>query len=585
MIPILYDKTATDFSLNGLGRLAETIECRVTEEINGIFELELSYPMTGPHFGQLVHSAIILAKPAARRDPQAFRIYRISKPINGRILVSARHISYDLAGIPADAFSGDDIDDALSEMADAAAVESDFDFSTDIISSKPFASSIPASIRSLMGGEENSFLSVYGGEWYFDNFECALLSARGENTGYRIAYGKNLVDFDQEENIEATFTGVMPFWQSGSTLVELPEKIISVENADAFPVPRIEVLDLSTEFDAQPTAAQLRAAAVIYMDENNFGVPAVSLSVSFVNLPDTEEYKKILRSSNLDLGDTVTVSFPALGVEKEAEVVQIVYDTLKERYESIEIGEIAQSLADTIQEQQARIETMPTTAEVERSIDHATGILDAGRGGHAIFGRNTDGWADELYFLDSEEYAEAEKVLRINMNGIGFSSQGVEGPYSQAWTLDGVLSLGGVNDSFGRLVLLNSNGDEIGSFSAARGLEFTRGQKIGFVADGTNVRLGDFYIADDYGRQILQSVDERTGMSANPNTSGQLYLWAGWTDSSHCVFSVSNDNVVSIQGSLLYNGRPIEDLISEAYDNGYSDGYADGQQHPIPPNS
>lgn len=251
-----------------------------------------------------------------------------------------------------------------------------------------------------------------------------------------------------------------------------------------------------------------------------------------------------------------------------------------------------QKITQVVSNNKKLIEARVTPAELQTEVDRATGVLQTGRSGYVVIGRNSDGYANEIYVLDAPSLEDAEKVLRINNAGIGFSSGGVDGPYYQAWTLDGILSLGGVNNSYGELQLLNNSGQVIGRFSAANGLEFDRGQNIGFKADGQNVRIGDFFVADDYGRQILQSVDERTGMSANPNTTGQLYLWAGWIDSNTCTFSVSNDGVVSIQGQLLINGERIEDMIDTAYDRGYDDGYdegyaigyADGQQHPIPPN-
>jgi hypothetical protein len=232
-------------------------------------------------------------------------------------------------------------------------------------------------------------------------------------------------------------------------------------------------------------------------------------------------------------------------------------------------------------------------AQVQTEVDRATGVLQTGKSGYVVIGRNEDGYANEIYFLDEPSLEDATKVLRINQAGIGFSSGGVGGPYYQAWTLDGILSLGGVNDSYGELQLLNSSGQVIGRFSAANGLQFDRGQEVGFKADGTNVILGDFYVANEYGRQILQSSDEKTGMSGEPNQPGGLYLWAGYNSSGDCVFLVNNRGEVHVQGDFYYKGTELSDLIqgaydsgySDGYDEGYSDGYADGQQHPIPPNA
>ena len=99
MIPILYKESATNFSTFGIGVLADTISCLVTEERNGVYELILKYPLNGPLYNEIKKERIIKAKPSDLSDPQAFRIYRITIPINGIITIYAQHISYDLINI------------------------------------------------------------------------------------------------------------------------------------------------------------------------------------------------------------------------------------------------------------------------------------------------------------------------------------------------------------------------------------------------------------------------------------------------------------------------------------------------------
>lgn len=530
MTPILFASDATDFSTNGIGRLSDCLSCTVQETMDGLFELAMTYPMGGAHFDALELGAIILAKPSAKRQPQAFRIYRITKPIDGRVAIYARHITYQLSFIPVSPFTAVGLENALATFKTSAASDCPFEFETDMESEATFAVQTPASMKAVMGGTNTSFLKVYGGIWEWDNWTAILRQERGSETSIRISYGKNLSKLDQDADLEKTYTAIYPYWVSGETRVELPEKVVRSQYADLYPFDRVQVLDLSSAFDGQPTEEQLRSYTEALMEESGFGTPTVNLALSFVNLADTVECREILTSDNLDLCDIIAVEFPGLGVSKKEQVIAIEWDVLRERYSGIEIGDQRSTLASVIEDQIETISTMPTTAEMTSRIDHATGILNAGRGGHAVFNRNTSGWADELLFMDNENYAQAQKVLRINMNGIGFSSTGYQGPYSQAWTLDGVLSLGGVNNAYGRLVLLNDDGDEIGSFSAAGGLEFLRGQAVGFQADGDTVKIGDFEVNDYYGRQILQSSDERTGISGQPNDASKLYFWANYRE-------------------------------------------------------
>ena len=107
VIPVLYAANTTDFSSFGLGVLTDTISCEVTEERNGVFECLLKYPVSGQHYGLITKECIIKAKPNDNAADQAFRIYRITKPLNGIVTIYGQHISYDLANVPVLPFSTD----------------------------------------------------------------------------------------------------------------------------------------------------------------------------------------------------------------------------------------------------------------------------------------------------------------------------------------------------------------------------------------------------------------------------------------------------------------------------------------------
>ena len=577
MIPILFSPASTSFGTNGIGRLSDAISCIVHEVRNGEFELSMEYPVDGAHYADIVHSAIIVAKPSARRSNQAFRIYKITKPMQGRITVQARHISYQLSFIPVSPFSAQNLTNALEGFCTNAAESCPFTLTADFTSASSYAVPIPTSIRAYLGGQRGSILDVYGGEWEWDNYSCILHRSRGQDNGYFIRYGKNLIDLKQEQSIESTYTGIYPYWVSEETMVTLSEKVIHAETAQNFPFQRTLVKDFSDKFDNAPTEAQLRAYTQGFITANGIGIPNVNLSLDFVNLADTEEHRGLLTTANIDLCDTVTVQFEKLGVNVQSKVIEIKYDVLRERYSSIEVGDRRSTLASTIEDQMETISTLATTEEVGRTVDRATGVLNSGRRGHVIINRNAEGWANEILFLDNENIASAVNVLRVNMNGIGFSSDGYDGPYYQSWTIDGILSLGGVNNAYGELRILDPQGkvlcavtkdgytvyDSDGStiigqwshsgISLRKGIiDFQWGtDSVGFYADGTKVQLGDWIIdSASYGRAILQSTDEVTGMSAETGDEDQLYLWAGYHDSDDYVFVVNGADAY-----VMYNGQ------------------------------
>lgn len=446
MIPILYPSNEINYINNGLGRLTDAISCDVTEERNGQFELEMVYPSDGIHFNEIQKFTQIYAKPADGKGPQPFRVYYISKPINGQSTIKAEHISYILSEIPVKPFTAGSVAAALSGLSQNAVITCPFTFWTDKSTVAPFEVKVPASIRSRLGGTEESILDVYGGEYEFDHYEVKLHNERGQDKGVTLRYGKNITDIKQEENITSTYTGILPYWRGddgyGNEDCVTLDTPIYAQNAGNFPYQRIEVVDLTTEFDGKPNQSELRIEGQTYLNKNTYGVPDVNISVSFVALWQTEEYKNIANLERVNLCDTVTVEFPKLNISASAKVVKTVYDVLSERYKNIELGDIRSNLAKSIStdirnSSNSAFSRFPTKSFLQRAIDHATELITGGLGGYVIINTNADGEPEEILIMDTDDIQTAVNVIRMNQNGIGFSNNGYAGPFRSAWTIDG----------------------------------------------------------------------------------------------------------------------------------------------------
>lgn len=438
---LLYPDTEQDFDTNGLGALSDCISCQVTEERNCLYELQMEYPIDGIHYSELASRCIVFAKPNPYRDPQPFRIYRITRPLNGMVTLYAQHLSYDLSGIPVSPFSAGSVVDTFSKLETEAAVDNPFAFWTDKTTQARFSVEVPSSIRSFLGGSQGSILDVYGGEYEFDRWLVRLWNQRGQNSGVTIRYGKNLTDLQQDENIANVATGVYPYWHSAgeeAVLVELPEKIVNAPGTYNFT--RIIPLDLTSEFQEQPTAYQLRSRAEEYVEKNNIGVPSVSLTVSFQPLDQTEEYKGIALLERVNLCDTVTVEYSELGVSAKAKCIKTVYDVLKDRYITIELGDARTNIADTILSQGQQIEDKPGMSYLQQAINNATELITGNKGGYVVLRDvNGDGEPDEILIMNTPDVANATKVWRWNNAGLGYSSNGYNGPYATAITQDGAI--------------------------------------------------------------------------------------------------------------------------------------------------
>ena len=450
---ILFDQNEEAFTSNGLGALPDATSCIVTEERNGEYEVEMEYPLTGSHFHDIQKRRILCVKPNPYDDPQPFRIYSITKPINGIVTVHAAHLSYDTSGsivklFPADAGSASA---AMSYLKNFSVPSTPFTFFTNVGKTGTMSVPKPSSIRSLLGGSAGSILDTFGGEYLFDKWNISLLESRGTNRGVTIRYGKNMTDLEQEENDTDFYTGVYPFWYSESEdggLVTLSTNNGIVNAPGTYDFVKIMPLDLSSEnfsketTDSEgytttiekPTEAELLAAAQKYIADNKIGIPKVSLDVSFVMLAQSDEYKDFARLETVKLCDTVTVEFEKLGVKTTAKCVKTVYNVLTGKYNSIELGEPKSSLAETVSNQGTLIEEASDKSYMEHAIQNATDLIMSGKlGGYVTVTKN------EIYIADNKDLDKAVKVWRWNSGGLGYSMNGKNGPFDLAITQDGAI--------------------------------------------------------------------------------------------------------------------------------------------------
>lgn len=434
MIPILYSPTTTSFTTGGIGKLIDAGSCIVTEERNGSYELEMTYPITGHLYDEIKQRSIIFAKPSPAQSEQPFRVYRITKPLNKVVTIYAAHISYDLSGIPVKNFTSQSVQAALTALTTSSVISNPFTFWSDKTNSGVMEIETPMPCRTIL----SNILDVYGGEYEFDKYTVKLHSIRGFDNGVSIKYGKNLTDLEQDENCSNVYTGVLPYWTGNDTTVSG-----SVVNAPGtYDFTRILPVDFTSDFEEQPSTAQLDNAATNYISDNNIGIPEVNLTVSFVHLNQTEEYKNLGIFERVELGDTIKVEFAAMGVSSTARCVKTVYNTLLERYDNVELGEVKKGLADTISSQTSSIidisKNSGVSSAVKAAIMAASEAITGQKGGSVILHDTRGGnKPNELLFLDNDDISQAQKVWRFNLSGFGYSSNGYEGPFTTAITRDG----------------------------------------------------------------------------------------------------------------------------------------------------
>ena len=440
MIPILFPAGETEFKTQGLGALTDVISCEVTEERNGEYELEMEYPAAGIHFEEIQTRCILFAIPSPYRLPQPFRIYRITRPMDGVVSVYAQHISYDLSGVPVLPFTASSAAETMMKLQNQAAIASPFRFFTDKNVVADFSVAVPSSTRSILGGQEGSVLDVYRGEYEWDGFDVWLHTHRGRDNGVTIRYGKNLTDAEQERDDSNVRTGILPYWTSdtGEVVRSEPEIIAA---SGTYDFERVVPVDFTSDFEQQPTPEQLAERGRTYVEANAVSNPKISITASFVRLEQFEPYTDLALLEKCDLCDTITVQYEELGIDAKAQIIKIQTDCLLEKYISVEIGEARSTISDTIANQGQEITDKPSMNDIESVVSQVAGkitsTITGAKGGNVrLLDTNGDGEPDTLYIADHPDPLQAQKVWRFNYEGWGASENGYNGPFRVAATLE-----------------------------------------------------------------------------------------------------------------------------------------------------
>ena len=510
MFPILYEQIDTIGTVpthNGLGILTDCLSCMVTEERNGIYELTLQYPINGLHADELKERRILKVKPNFTDDNQLFRIYKVGKVLNDKFTVYARHISYDLSGYTINSGTATNAVlacDLLQNQASGWHINTDKDVTAN------FKVYEPSSVRSWFGGKDGSFLDVFGtAEWKYDNFTCSFLAHRGVNRGVTVKYSKNLLTLDQEIDGSNIITAVLAFWRDMNDGTVVIGNTIST--SVVLDVPNVYVLDCSSDYETPPTQAQLDARAQKYIDEHQNDIAKQNIKLNFLQIGTLKD--------RVDLCDTVTIEYPEFGISGTAKCITTTWDVLKERYDSIEIGEPKTNIADTIISVQKISGDAMTRTEMSGAINRATALITGNSGGYVVLhDSNNDGQPDELLIMNTPDISTATKVWRWNLSGLGYSNAGYAGPYGLAMTMDGEIDCtflrtgnivfggtGTTGNEDGSLTIRDANDNVIANFNKSGCI--VKGQIVAttFTADATSgidVQIGSDSANNSYGINI-----------------------------------------------------------------------------------
>lgn len=347
MIPILYDINETVFNNNGLCRLRDCISCTVSEERNSIYEADFQYPVTGANFDKIKVGRIIGVTHDESGDIQPFDIVSYSKPIDGKVSFHCTHISYRQSYLAVNGTNINSLEEAFTLLSNAEP-SNPFNYQTDkdSIGYMSSANGIPKSVRQMLGGTEGSILDTYGGEYEWDRWNVILHNSRGEMRPFTIRYGVNMTGYNEDYDIQGSYSSCIPYWTNGTITVVGDRQdstgITVTGRGECIP------LDVSDKFENEPTKAEVEAVGLSLMNVRRTYLPTQNIHVEFIRLQDSPEYAGFEKLLQCKLCDTIKVIFPDYSETGTYKIVKTAWNVLYDRYESMELGDLSMSLSEAL---------------------------------------------------------------------------------------------------------------------------------------------------------------------------------------------------------------------------------------------
>ena len=442
----VFSATDKDFSSNG-DRVVNATYGVVHKVDNGDYYLELSCL---PEYAEFMKAGNIVVVPTPQGE-QAFRLEAPIETSGTRISFKAWHVFYDSDNyVIADSYVvNKNCNDALIHLNNATDQRSPFTVDSDISKTASFRC-----VRKSLGEAVNTVLERWGGHLIRDNFHIEIRNVLGEDNGVTIQYKKNLKEITVSESWEEVCTKCLPVGKDGQLLDGL-----YVYAQKQYDIPYTKVVEFSQEIEEddypdhesyiEALKEDLRSQAEAYLELAQY--PTINYTLS-------ANVEKIT-----DVGDIVRVFDERLGVDILASVVSFDYDVIQEKYIEIEFGSLNASLSDLL----TGINTQVTNSLSQYTADineYLQGIIEVAvaeiwealGSSYCIFN------GDELLVLDRLPAQYAINVMRINQNGISFSTNGIAGTFTTVWNLENEFDFSKITPLNLTLSLLSGGTLEIG---------------------------------------------------------------------------------------------------------------------------
>lgn len=528
----IYKASNTAYEKNGDAILSPQ-KCEVDSKT---WELELVNPLDD--WISLIQEGAILKVPDFIGKEQLYRIYRKRKSDAG-VTAYARPIFMDSADDhfiydqrPTDV-NGQAALNILTQGTKYKAVSN--------IARKNTAYYVRKNlIEALLGTDENSFISRWGGEPVYDNYTIYLNERAGLDRGVSVEFGLNMRSVEEDVDMDNVITRIVPVSYNGYTLENNGH--VDSPNINKYPkVYKREVTysdvklqeDCGEEESGFATLTELRSELIrrAKLDfENGADTPKITYSIDMADISNTNEYQGLKDLVNVSLGDTVKCRNRRLDIETTARVTSLVYDCILERTKSIVLGDNELNIFDRYTQVYDVVNNVIDPETNSLMAEKIKGIIDAMqttfRYQQTVAKRQS---VRAILFEDTDPSSPLYGATCIGSAGVEFSNHRTpddrDWDWSTAINANGILApaviTGILSDKLGKTYWDLDTGELVTRGIKASDAEFSgtiKGSNItGGSISGTTISIGNNFSVDEDGNTSMKNMK-----ASNAEFSGKI---------------------------------------------------------------
>lgn len=435
-----YDKMPNNLNDNGKSLIDWVDLPEVNRVLNGAYRFYGNYARSGQYRSYLKKGNFLRAK-VEDSSYQYFEIYNVKKNLES-VSVTARHIGFManknfIVKSFTDNGNGTQI---MNSLKNNLAFPQKFNYLSNVGTVHQFTARQVAPVEAIIGsnnGNQN-LVGVTGAELEMDNYDLKLVKQIGSDNGFRIDFGVNLEaieeEIDEESIVNSLYlVGGVPDNDYDEDKEPIEYGYLEVDGVDD----SNRRIGKRENSDCKTVADLIKWGNTLFTNDK-IHEPKATHKVSMVALEHTLEYGEIYQElASLHFGDVAHVRAKEIDIEIAERMVEYTWFPTIGKFKDIVLGNdlslYTSKVSTQTQELKKKIDNRTET--LVQNVLNATAWITGNSGGHVVF--RPEKAPSEILIMDTSQVATAKRVWRWNLNGLGYSDNGVNGPFGLAMTSKG----------------------------------------------------------------------------------------------------------------------------------------------------